>query len=142
MVQRHDLTKQAWAVLKPLLPAESNGRPWRSHRQVINGILWVLAAGCSWRDAPARYGPWKTLHDRFNRWRADGTWDRLLAPLLEEMNRRGQIDWELWCVDGTSIRALKAAAGARNKTGGGRTHEPCPGAFPRWIRLEDPPAVR
>lgn len=31
------------------------------------------------------------------------------------MNHPGQIDWDLWCVDGTSIRALKAAAGGRKK---------------------------
>ena len=28
---------------------------------------------------------------------------------------RRAIDWERWCVDGTSIRALVAAAGARKK---------------------------
>jgi transposase len=135
MAKRHELTDAAWAVLEPMLPAQSNGHPWRDHRQVINGILWVLATGSPWRDAPERYGPWKTLHDRFNRWRADGTWDRLLSALLTEMNRRGQIDWKLWCVDGTSIRALKAAAGGRKKTGASRAREPRPGAFPGWARL-------
>ncbi|HEV2122361.1 MAG TPA: IS5 family transposase [Chloroflexota bacterium] len=135
MAKRHELTDAAWAVLEPLLPARSNGHPWRDHRQVVNGILWVLATGSPWRDAPERYGPWKTLHDRFNRWRADGTWDRLLRALLAEMNRRGQIDWDLWCVDGTSIRALKTAAGGRKKTGASRTRQPRPGAFPGWARL-------
>lgn len=135
MAKRHELTDAAWAVLEPLLPQTSKGHPWKDHRQVINGILWVLATGTPWRDAPERYGPWQTLYDRFNRWRRDGTWDRILAALLAEMHRRGQIDWDLWCVDGTSIRALQAAAGARKKISGRGTHQPRPGAFPGWVRL-------
>lgn len=136
--KRHELTDAAWAVLEPLLPTRSAGRPWHDHRQVINGILWVMATGVPWRDAPERYGPWQTLYDRFARWTRDGTWDRLLTALLAEMQRRGQIDWELWCVDGTSIRALKAAAGARKKNPrrhSDGTYGPRPGAFPGWGRL-------
>lgn len=142
--KRHELTDAAWAVLEPLLPTTSRGHPWHDHRQVINGILWVLATGVPWRDAPERYGPWQTLYDRFARWTKDGTWDRILQALLTEMPRRGQIDWELWCVDGTSIRALKAAAGARKKTPARHadgTYGPRPGAFPGWGRLEGPPGV-
>lgn len=136
--RRHELTDQAWAVLAPLLPTTSRGRPWHDHRQVINGILWVLATGVPWRDAPERYGPWQTLYDRFRRWARDGTWDRLLQTLLTEMHRRGRIDWDLWCIDGTSIRALTAAAGAEKKAAARqspRARRPRAGAFPGWVRL-------
>jgi transposase len=135
MAKRHELTDAAWVVLDPLLPQTSKGHPWKDHRQVINGILWVLATGTGWRDAPERYGPWQTLYDRFNRWRKDGTWERVLAAVLTEMHREGKIDWDLWCVDGTSIRALQAAAGARKKISARGTAEPRPGAFPGWVRL-------
>jgi transposase len=135
--KRHELTDAAWAVLEPLLPPtpRRRGRPWRDHRTVINGILWVLATGVPWRDAPERYGPWPTLYARFARWTQDGTWERLLAALLAEIHRRGRIDWDLWCVDGTSIRALTAAAGAGKKTSRRRAGRPRPGAFPGWGRL-------
>lgn len=135
MGKRHELTDAAWAVLEPLLPQTSRGHPWKDHRTVINGILWVLATGTAWRDAPERYGPWQTLYDRFNRWRRDGTWDRILAAILTEMHRQGKIDWDLWCVDGTSIRALQAAAGGRKKIRTRGAREPRPGAFPGWVRL-------
>jgi len=137
--KRHELTDAAWAVIWPLLPQRSRGRPWKDHRRVINGILWVLATGVPWRDAPERYGPWQTLYDRFVRWTRDGTWERILAALLSEMERRGQIDGELFCVDGTSIRALKAAAGARGKNQDpGRAPRPRPRAEPGWHRLQAP----
>lgn len=92
--KRHELTDAAWAVIEPLLPRQGKGRPWKDHRQIINGILWVLATGTAWRDVPDRYGPWQTLYDRFIRWTRDGTWDRLLRALLSQMQHRGQIDWE------------------------------------------------
>ena len=80
MVRRHELTDQAWAQIAPLLPP--GGRPggqWADHRRVVNGILWKLATGVPWRDLPERYGPWQTCYERFRRWQADGTWQRLLA---------------------------------------------------------------
>jgi transposase len=141
--KRHELTDAAWAVVGPLLPPapkRRRGRPWREHRAVLNGILFVLATGVPWRDAPERYGPWQTLYERFARWSDDGTLDRVLRALLREMNARGAIDWGLWCVDGTSIRALKAAAGARGKNPAhargrppARARRPRPGAFPGWL---------
>jgi transposase len=95
---------------------------------VINGILWGLATGVPWRDAPERYGPWQTLYERFARWTDDGTWERVRRALLAEMQRQHRLDWSRCCVDGSSVRALTAAAGARKKTrqprGHIRRHEP------------------
>ncbi|CDG22736.1 protein of unknown function [Xenorhabdus poinarii G6] len=44
------------------------GRPHVEHRRVMNGMFWVLCSGAPWRDLPDRYGPWKTVYNRFNRW--------------------------------------------------------------------------
>ncbi|MGC8553544.1 MAG: hypothetical protein ACP5O7_11865, partial [Phycisphaerae bacterium] len=32
-----------------------------------------------------------------------------------KLDRNGLIDWDLWCVDGASVRASRAAAGASKK---------------------------
>jgi len=80
MVKRGEIIDQAWHQIEPLLPKYGqSGGQWRDHRTVINAILWKLRTGSPWRDLPERYGPWQTCFDRFNRWRRDGTWDRLLA---------------------------------------------------------------
>lgn len=118
---RHSLTDAQWARLQPLLPEERPkrpGRPWRSHRQMIDAILWVLMTGSPWRDLPPEpFGPWITAFSRFNRWRAEGLWDRIGDVLLSELEADDAIDWELWCIDGSSIRAQRSAAGARKKRG-------------------------
>jgi transposase len=83
---------------------------------IVNGILWILHTGAPWRDLPERYGHWTTVYGRFNRWRRDGTWTRIATSLLDELDERGLIDRDLWCVDGTVIRASRAAAGAPKRS--------------------------
>ena len=112
-MRRHELTDEQWELLKGMLPPRSaRGRPRRNLRQVLNAIFWLLRTGAPWRDLPDRYGPWQSAYHWFNRWRRDGTWDRMLQALQIRLDREGRIDWDLWCVDGTTIRASRAAAGA------------------------------
>src|SRR4051794_29972729 len=62
VVGRGELTDTAWERIEPLLPrAHGCGRPWRDHRQVVNGVLWRPRTGAPWRDLPQRYGPWQTV---------------------------------------------------------------------------------
>jgi transposase len=115
-MKRHELSDQQWALIAPFFPANGKpGGPWKDHRTVVNGILWRLNTGAPWRDLPDRYGKWKTLHDRLTKMRAGGLLDRLLAELPLRLDEGGLIDWDLWCVDGTSIRGSRAAAGASKK---------------------------
>lgn len=72
--------------------------------------------GADQRDMPERYGKWQTIDDRLVRWRTDGTQDRIADTLKERLHGEGRIEWEMWCVDGTNVRAMKAAAGAQKKT--------------------------
>lgn len=98
MVRRGEITDRAWQEIEPLLPQYGqSGGQWRDHRTVVNGILWKLRTGSPWRDLPERYGPWQTCYDRFNRWRRDGTWDRLLAHAQtknDALGRRGGVGGE------------------------------------------------
>lgn len=116
-MHRHELTDAQWALIEPLLPKNEPkpGRPWNDHRPLVNGIFWILRTGAPWRDLPERYGPWQTVYDRFNRWSKDGTVDRILEALQVRLDEQGRIDWDLWCIDGSNIRAAKAAAGAGKK---------------------------
>ena len=115
-MRRYELTDEAWELIGDLFPIQTGkGRPWRDHRVVVNGMLWVLNTGSPWRDLPERYGPWQTVYNRFNRWRRDGMFDEMLERLQIRLDTEGRIDWDLWCLDGSSIRAHVAAAGAGQK---------------------------
>lgn len=113
--RRYELTDEQWSAVRDLFPAggPKGGRPWRDHRQVVNGMLWVLHTGAQWRELPERYGPWETAYGRFARWRREGLYDRVLQRLELRLDREGRIDWDLFCIDGTNVRASRSAAGGR-----------------------------
>ncbi len=90
------------------------GRKRLDDRRVLNGIVWKFRTGTAWRDVPERYGPWATLHTRFRRWAADGTFDRMLRAAQAKADAAGDIDW-LVSVDSTIVRAHQHAAGARKR---------------------------
>jgi transposase len=118
-MHRYDLTDAQWALIEPFFPDRYHhgkaGHPWNDHRPLVNGTLWHLHTGAPWPDVPERYGPWQTVYDRFNRWRQDGTWARVLDALLLRLDDEGLIDRDLWCVDASVIRASRSAAGAGKK---------------------------
>jgi len=82
---------------------------------MLNGILWILRTGAPWRDLPERYGPWQSVYEYFTAWRASGTYDRILKALQIRLDSEGKIDWDLFCVDGSIVRASRSAAGASKK---------------------------
>ncbi|MGK5629311.1 transposase [Streptomyces sp. URMC 123] len=43
--------------LAPLMPRVVTGRPGAADRQVINGIVYKMRTGISWRGLPERHGP-------------------------------------------------------------------------------------
>ena len=116
-MKRHELSDPQWELLAPFFPARPRrrGGQWKDDRTVLNGIFWRLDTGAPWRDLPERYGKWKTVHDRFSKLRTSGLLDRILEALQMRLDANGQIDFDLWCVDGSSIRASRAAAGALKK---------------------------
>jgi transposase len=116
-MHRHELSDEQWSAAGPLLPARTakTGRPPKNPRLMLDGILWVLCTGAPWRDLPPRFGAWQTVYDHFRNWRNDGTFAAVLEALQVELDRAGLIDWDLWCVDGASVRAARAAAGACKK---------------------------
>jgi transposase len=120
-IGRHELTNEQWAMVRKHLPMPTTRRGLpRGRRQLLNGMLWILRTGAPWRDLPDRYGPWTTVWHNFDAWRRDGVLERVKAALLRQLADAGELDWDLWCVDGSSVRASRVAAGAR-KGGAQRT---------------------
>ena len=121
-MHRGDLTDAQWARLQPLLPPQRHGtgtkggRPSINHRQIINGILWILRTGAPWEDVPTRYGKRSTVSTRSYRWIKQGIWDRIYDTLKAQADARGAVDWDVHHVDATVIRAHQHAAGAKKGT--------------------------
>lgn len=135
MSKRHAITDEQWQIVEPMIPRSKarTGRPPKDRRLMLDGCFWVLATGAPWRDLPERFGPWQTVYDHFRRWRKSGVFARILEALQVKLDGRGLIDWDLWCVDGASVRASRAAAGAGKKVSPGTRTNP---RTTRWAAAE------
>lgn len=100
------LTDAQWTRIEPLMPSSDGhrGRPFRNHRDVVEGIIYRYRVGIPWRDLPTEYGPWQTVWKRHRAFSGDGTWDNILNQLLADADAAGEIDWTV-SVDSTINRA-------------------------------------
>lgn len=119
VIRRHELTDAEWEFVRPLLPESLRGRKRLDDRRVLNGIVRKFRTGTAWQDVPDRYGSWASLHTRFRRWAAGGTFERMLQAAQARADAAGAIDW-LVSVDSTIVRAHQHAAGARKGGSGTR----------------------
>jgi putative transposase len=81
-----DLTDQQWAIIAPLIPVHTVGRPRiQDMREVLNAIFYLNRSGCQWDMLPHDLPPKSTVHDHFAQWRDDGTWQRILDALRQQV---------------------------------------------------------
>jgi transposase len=110
------LTKAQMRLISPNFPL-SHGVARIDDRRVVSGIVFVLKSGLRWRDAPAAYGPHKTLYNRFIRWSRMGLFNRIFAALTEAAGAP-----ETAMIDSTHLKAHRTASSLLKK-----------GLFPRCI---------
>lgn len=103
------LTPAQMRRIEPYFP-RSHGVPRVDDRRVLSGILFVIRNGLRWRDAPAGYGPHKTIYNRFIRWSRLGVFNRILA----ELAARGG-DTNRLMIDATHLKAHRTAASLLKK---------------------------
>ncbi len=94
--------------LEPLLPTDTRGVPRVDDRRVISGIVHVLKSGGRWVDAPAVYGPRKTLYNRFVRWAAKGVWAEIFHALASAGGPPAE-----FLIDSSAVKAHRCASGAK-----------------------------
>jgi transposase len=105
------LNDEQWSLIADLFPdpppSEKGGRPRRTARECVEGILWVLRTGARWRDLPSHFPSPPTCWRRFRAWTEAGVWKVAWARLLRKLDRRGRIHWHEAMADGTFSSAKK-----------------------------------
>lgn len=79
----------------------SHGVPRVDDRRIVSGILFVIRNGLRWRDAPAEYGPAKTIYNRFIRWSRLGVFNRIFAAFAAKGGKPDQL-----MINATHLKAL------------------------------------
>lgn len=82
-----DLTDARWRlIVKRIPPAKPGGRDRSVNmREVVNGILYLVRTGCSWRQLPHDFPPWGTVHWYYRCFRRDGTWKKIHDALRDKV---------------------------------------------------------
>ena len=104
MADQFWLTRAQLTRIKPFFPL-SHGVPRVDDRRVVSGIIHVIRNGLRWRDAPAAYGPHKTLYNRFVRWSRMGVFNRIFAGLAGQADQPDRL-----MIDATHLKAHRTAA--------------------------------
>jgi transposase len=92
------------ARFEPYFP-ESHGKPRVDDRRVLSGIVFVNRNGMRWCDAPRKYGPHKTLYDRWKRWGERGVFVRMMERLATASATHKTI-----MIDATYLKAHRTAS--------------------------------
>ncbi len=82
-----DLTDAQWRLIVKRIPPAKPGGRYRSvnMREVVNGILYLVRTGCSWRQLPHDFPPWGTVHWYYRCFRLDGTWQKIHDALRDKV---------------------------------------------------------
>ena len=136
------MADEQWELIADVFPKpKPMGRPPRKPREIVDAIFWILRTGSPWRDLPEQFGPCKTAWRLFDQWNGDGTFDKVLRRLQAAFADIEELDNELWCIDGTIVRAHRCAAGGGKKKSR-RARRPRIRAFSRRFQYENPHFVR
>ncbi len=107
-MHRHALSDAQWLRLQPLLPRQRRGpRALRGDRLFVEAVLFRAKTGMPWRDLPERFGPWKSVYNRFNNWSREGHWAAVFRELQADIDETGCI------ADGSVVRAHQDASGGK-----------------------------
>ena len=107
-MHRHALTDEQWRRLEGVIPRRPNGRhSSRGDRLFVDAVIYRAKTGMAWRDLPERFGPWKTVYNRFSSWARRGVWAKVFKALQLRVDKTGSI------VDASTVRAHQDAAGGK-----------------------------
>jgi putative transposase len=77
-----DLSDSQWKEIEPYF--KNGNRSKHSKRSLVNAVLYIVKTGCRWRQLPHDFPPVFTVHSFYRRARLDGTWEKILASLVEK----------------------------------------------------------
>ena len=109
-MKRYEITSKEWERIQKFIPPEKTGkrgRPAKSNRDMLNGMLWIARTGAQWREMPSCYGPWQTVYSRFAKWRDNSILEKVFRALSSDA------DMDNISIDSTCVKVHQSANGGK-----------------------------
>lgn len=112
-MEKYYIKSADWEKIYSFLRACRNVRVGNEEKTRIfaESVYFIMRTGAQWRELPAYYGKWRSVHKRFVPWSRKGLWDQILEHFTEGY------DGESLMIDATIIRAHPCAAGYEKDQG-------------------------
>jgi putative transposase len=105
----HQIPDALWERITLVIPvyksSAKGGRPRLPMRNVVEGILYVLATGCQWKAMPKQFGSGSAIHAYFQEWVELGVFEELWELALIEYDELKGIDWKWQSMDGAMTKS-------------------------------------
>lgn len=109
MIYPTDLTDSQWQAIKVLLPAKIRQRKRKqSIRAIINGILYVVKGGISWRMMPTDLPDWRLVYYYFRQWVKQGLVQQIHDKLVTKVRLQAgrEASPSLGLIDSQSVKTM------------------------------------
>ena len=128
-MRRYALRDDQWDRIKDILPGREGhvGGTAADNRLFAEAVLFRFRAGIPWRDLPERFGDWKIVYQRFNRWAKSGVFERVFRLLASDH------DNEYMMIDATTCALTSIAQAAKKRRCA--SHRPIPRRIDHQIHV-------
>ena len=106
-MEKYYIKSDDWEKIYSFLQSQRSIRVGNEEktRTFAEGVYFIMRTGAQWREVPAYYGKWRSVHKRFEAWSNKGLWSQILEHFTQDY------DGESVMIDATIVRAHPCAAG-------------------------------
>lgn len=78
-----------WELVRDIFETRVRGKPRKyARRDMLDGMLYVLRGGISWRALPSEFPPWQQVYATYRRWVRQGRFRRAMRRLRRMWRER------------------------------------------------------
>lgn len=71
---------EVWKIIREMILKKIK-RVTPTMRLSVEAMMYVIINAIPWREIPTRFGSWKTVYNKYLRWKKNGLWDEIYSVI-------------------------------------------------------------